>query len=108
MWCGAARTYLLLLRALVLSVSIAAASAAAAPGVAAFDVDALEAFVDGAMAAQFEALDLAGAAVTVVQVGGPTFGKGYGAPTCRRRLPWSTTARCSPSGRSPSSSSGPR
>ena len=38
----------------------------------------LETFVDGLMTAQFEAHDLVGAVVTVVEIGQPTFSKGYG------------------------------
>jgi len=45
---------------------------------AASDGAALEAFVDAKMAAQFEAYDLVGSVVMVVEAGEPTFGKGYG------------------------------
>ncbi len=79
-WRAAGR--LLLLLAFVLGAPVAAAPAAAP-----FDVVALEAFVDGVMAAQFEELDLVGAVVTVVQANGPTFGKGYGYADLESRTP---------------------
>ncbi len=75
-WGAAAR--LLLFFAFVLGAPGAAAPNAAAPDAAPFDLAALEAFVDDVMASQFDELDLVGAVVTVVQVGGPTFSKGYG------------------------------
>ena len=75
---GALHARRILLLALVLVTPVAATPVAATSDVAPLDVTALEAFVDGAMAAQFDELDLVGAVVTVVQVDGPTFRKGYG------------------------------
>ncbi len=61
------------LRVLLLLTLMLGGRVAASP-----DVTSLEAFVDCVMAAQFEELDLVGAVVTVVEVGEPTFSKGYG------------------------------
>ena len=60
---------------LILSVAVTATvHAAATPA----DVAALEAFVDGVIAEQFDTYDLVGVVVSVVRDGEPLFAKGYG------------------------------
>lgn len=51
------------------------------------DRNDLEDFVDGVMAAQFEALNLAGAVVTIVRNGEVLFSRGYGYEDWERRVP---------------------
>ncbi len=75
----------LLLLTLVPSARVAAAPdalVAAAP-----DAAALEEFIDGKMAAQFEEHELVGAVVTIVEAGETTFSRGYGYADLEARTP---------------------
>ncbi len=60
-------------RVLLLGVLVLTASVVATP-----EATTLEAFLDDLMVEQFEAHDLVGAVVTVVEIGQPTVSKGYG------------------------------
>jgi CubicO group peptidase (beta-lactamase class C family) len=70
------------LRAFLLPSLVLSAPVAAAP-----DAAALEAFVDGKMAAQFASRDLVGAVVMVVEAGETTFARGYGYADLEARTP---------------------
>ena len=70
------------LRVFLLLALVLGARVAAVP-----DAAALEAFVDGKMAAQFASRDLVGAVVMVVEAGETTFSRGYGYADLEARTP---------------------